>query len=223
MSEFDQVYDELTVRYAAGSVLGRAACRQAAKVLVADNVSASDLASVHALLSGLPKVAEPTPWDLTKLSDRQLRLLERLAGVAQGKAPPMAEHRPKSLSYWCAVSAAQIVDRVERRGCGLENLLPAERIELKSNISIMLSPLGTTIRNFWPEHFEALTPSFTPSVPEDQDDKRRDQQASVGLGEASGEKPSNVVDIRGNGCAGVSGSLLDRYPSLRWDPPVGKW
>jgi hypothetical protein len=39
--------------------------------------------------------------------------------------------------------------------------------------------------------------------------------------------PSNVVPInrdpRGDGSALVNGSLSERYPSLRWDDPVGRW
>jgi hypothetical protein len=217
-NDFDPIYNELIARYGVSSVLDRAACRQVAKILAADNVSPQDISAANGLLSQLPKVPEATPWDLSKLSDRQLRLLERLATVAQGKAPPMAEHRPKSLSYWCAVDAAAIIDRVEQRGGGISNLLPAERTELKSAISMMLAPIRTTILGLYPEHFEPLTPSDTRWVPDDPDDQKLAVEPPEGQPAPLREK-SNIVPLKlGNGSLMVDNALEERYPLRHLDP-----
>jgi hypothetical protein len=78
----------------------------------------------------------------------------------------------------------------------------------------------------WKSRFFALVKSSgVPPRPVVDPPQERQEPQEPPEQQAAPEPPSNVLnfDPRGNGSAEVNGSLSERYPSLRWDPPVGRW
>jgi hypothetical protein len=202
------LFDAVVSRHAPLDTMGLAIARALARELSGDSVSP---AAVTALTALLPE-PKPLPHaDLSKLSDTQLLELDALMAVATSSAPsePLPPEQPPSPRTLQAIEMARLLDIVEHRG---DELSPHELTELRNHLVSLTYPVITIARLVEP--YAGAIPAAPPAEPVPEPTEPASPPAA---------KPSNVVDIRGNGSCAVSGSLADRYPSLRWDPPVGKW
>jgi hypothetical protein len=60
----------------------------------ADSATATTVARLTEMLPPVVTEDEGPPWDLTKLTDRQFHLLERLSAICRGEAPPRRIRKP---------------------------------------------------------------------------------------------------------------------------------
>jgi hypothetical protein len=85
-ADFEGIYAGLIAKHGGAEVLGpadKAIVRQMAILLSADFIDAGDARAIGQLEAMLPGQAEePTAWDLTKLSDSELELLQALGTKA---------------------------------------------------------------------------------------------------------------------------------------------
>jgi hypothetical protein len=170
------------------SAVSLAIARALASALTSDPLVPSTIAQLTALLPQPAKSPEAPPqgrpWDLSLLSDHQLRLLERLACIATGEAPPMVEHRPKSSRHWAAVDLARMCDAAQARD---GRLTEDELVEVRNAVLELLYPMCLPAR-LWECYLPA--PAIPPPLVEEN------AQAAVPESTRSVPAAGNVVPIR---------------------------
>jgi hypothetical protein len=190
---FDEVFSELCGRYHVESTLDKMVARAATTLLVAEMTPAA-AAQADGLLSRLREregVDGDGAFDVNKLTEWQWRAFQKLQAIGCGRIPATPEHRRKSTEYWDAVEASRIVDVVRERGGGMQNIQPNELIRLRGLITMMLSPLRTTPREFWSAHFAETAPAepAPPSVDE------AEMTRLIERAKAAAVKADNVIPI----------------------------
>jgi hypothetical protein len=150
-------------------VTARALTRVLAAVSAGDTSKAASIPALEAMLP--PKTAQPgRPWDLSKLNNKQLALLDKLACIATGEAVPKSEHRPRSRRYWLAQDLARVLDNGVTGEIGMAEASPETLIEVRGLVTDLLSPLHIpvlfeeTFRGAWayPPTVENNAPAASP-------------------------------------------------------------
>jgi hypothetical protein len=203
---FQAIYDALVRKHdASGDPVRLALVRGAARLLAQDSLSASDAAAASGLLDRLAAFAEPEQepeWDLSRLSERQLAILEKLGRVATGQTMTRLEQRPYSVARWNATDAYQLIDRITARDRWHPSPTEDERRELMNCFTAMISAMGMAPSAFWRGIYKPSEPRAEPEHIESKPEPLPDR--------------TNVVDLvdRVNAPV-VSLPLEDRYPHLR--------
>jgi hypothetical protein len=154
--DFQHVFDALCQERGGArelSVAAVAALRQAAQLLTADDGDPRNAAAITSLLALAPParprpVERPTmaledldkdlPWDLARLDDRQLGLLEELCCLAIGRAEPVRNARLEA-----ALGLVRLLDEIERDG----GLPSDEQVNLlRGDLAGILFPVCTLAR-----------------------------------------------------------------------------
>jgi hypothetical protein len=154
----------------------------------ADSTTATTVARLTEMLP--PVVTDDAPaWDLTKLSDRQFAMLEKLAAVATGQAspprlrkPPLPPETPRTIR---ARELADLLDKADSEGRPLSE---SDLLQCRSHLSGLLGLLCT---------MSALVPPEIYGVPSKSrpDTLIEPERVTAYNSSEAAPPPSNVVKL----------------------------
>jgi hypothetical protein len=139
----------------------RALVRVLAEMSAGDTSKASSIVALQGMLPAKAEAAGGKAFDISRLTDRQVGIFERLLAVGCGDEP-QREHRCKSSHHWNAMQAVALLDKFFKRVASPDedhkyqipraliatesNPTPVgwtdrERVELRSCLDALLDPL----------------------------------------------------------------------------------
>jgi hypothetical protein len=139
-----------------------AIARKLASLLAAydDNISASTIATLMALLPPKPETPIDPPYDLTRLSDRELAMLDYLTSRAAGLAAEKPKRKRHSARAICAIDLAERIDRLAapRREAKGESwkLDQDEALAIRAAFCELVEPVATVTQIFEKDIHEAV-------------------------------------------------------------------
>jgi hypothetical protein len=146
--------------------------------------------TLQGLLPPRPDPNAGAAWDLTKLSDKEFHVLERLHAVATGTAPPSRTRTPRpppeTPRTIRARELADLLDKVNSEG---RKPTEAELTEVRNHLSGLMGLLGTLTSLLPPEVYATPTrPLTAPAEPE--------PKPALEVETTEPPPPSNVVPLR---------------------------
>jgi hypothetical protein len=139
-----------------------AIARKLASVLAADddNISASTIATLMALLPPKPEAPIDPPYDLTRLSDREFAMLDYLTSRAAGLAAEKPKRKRHSARAIRAIDLAERIDRLAapRRETKGESwkLDQDEALAIRASFCELVEPVATVTQIFEKDIHEAV-------------------------------------------------------------------
>jgi hypothetical protein len=171
-----------------------AIARKLASLLSADddNISASTIAALMALLPPKPEALIDPPYDLSRLTDREFAMLDYLTSRAAGLAAEKPKRKRHSARATRAIDFAERIDRLaaplrEAKGESWK-LDQDEALAIRAAFCELVEPVATVTQIFEKDIHEAV-------VARRYFERQADKAANEAAGEAV-EKPSPAPAVR---------------------------
>jgi hypothetical protein len=167
-SHFDVLMRELIARHGVTSQLDIAVCHSIC-VLLCEPMTPTAASSIASLTALLPPVKHsddlliPNDIDTSRFTDHQLHAFTRLCQIGVGQQPTRLEQRPRSDTYWAGHDLICLIAKIARRD---GNPADTELTEIRSAMSVMISPLSITSYQLWRGLYDhAPQPAAPPPAP----------------------------------------------------------